>query len=74
MPKARSSSSSQSRVSQIHQLGAAGVGAIGDVQAAGEMPNEESVDGAEEEVARFGARPRAWGTWSSSQRIFRLLK
>ena len=44
---------------EVHELGAAGVGDVGGVEAAfdaaGEVPEEEGVDVAEEEVADFGA-------------------
>ena len=44
---------------QVHQLRAAGVGAIGEMQPAGEIPQHEGVDVAEQQVARFGAGARA---------------
>jgi len=33
---------------QVHQLSAAGVGAVGDVEPAGQMPDQKGVDGAED--------------------------
>ena len=55
-------SASQSSVSQIHQLRAAGVGDIGNVHAAPpscEVPGKKGVDVAEKEVARLGLRARS---------------
>ena len=55
---------------QIHQLGAAGVGHVGDVdsarRAAGELPDEKRVDVAEEQVAGFGFCARAARHYSES--------
>ena len=48
---------------KVHQLRAAGVGDVGDMQAAaraaGQVPDQPAVDRAEEQVAAFGRRARA---------------
>ena len=54
----------------VVEHGAAGVGAVGDVAlAAGQVPDQPGVDGAEGELALLGLRARALATLSRIQAI-----
>ncbi len=60
MPKSFKMSRSHCERAEVHQLGAAGIGHVGHVNAAmrstGEMPDQKSIDIAKQQIAGFGLR------------------